>query len=81
MKLAKPPAPSYPVISQEIISEWREGGKLSQPPSPKMYNHVPPLGGGCKSCERGAVFSAPLPLGRTAQSGGETTRPHLDPVR
>lgn len=26
-----------------------EGGKkLSQPPSPEKYNHVPPLGGGCK---------------------------------
>lgn len=48
VKLAKPPAPTYPVISQEIISEWREGEKLSQPPSPEMYNHVPPLGGGCK---------------------------------
>lgn len=48
VKLPKPPAPTYPVISQEIISEWREGEKLSQPPGREMYNHVPPLGGGCK---------------------------------
>lgn len=35
VKLAKPPVPSYPAISQEKISEWREGENVPSPRAPR----------------------------------------------
>ena len=47
--------------------------------SPRVYNHIPPLGGGCKGCEPGAVFSAFSPS-RTHCSVQETAHEPLGPI-
>lgn len=41
---------SSTIISNDFPGKnfrMERGWKLSQPPNPEMYNHIPPLGGGC----------------------------------
>lgn len=79
VKLAKPPAPSYSVISQGIISEWREGKNfpsLRAPRSTTMSHHqVAAAKAESWGGWGGALCFASSPPGRTAQSMGETISP------
>lgn len=76
VKLARPPAPSYPATSQERALEWREGENFLAL-CPEMCDCVPPLGGWLQRLQEGA-FSPSSLQDCSVQPRRELSSTHLD---